>query len=91
MDDGIATGLTMEAAIRDVRRQQPGWLVVAVPVAPPDTAERLRAEVDEFVALHIPEHYLGAVGAYYDHFPQVSDEEVIALLEAAATGGGSGN
>jgi predicted phosphoribosyltransferase len=85
VDDGIATGLTMEAAIRDVKRQRPARLVVAVPVAPADTAERLRAQVDDFVALLVPEFYLGAVGAYYDHFPQVSDEEVIALLESAGS------
>jgi predicted phosphoribosyltransferase len=85
VDDGIATGLTMEAAIRDVKRQRPARLVVAVPVAPNDTAERLRAQVDDFVALLVPEFYLGAVGAYYDHFPQVSDEEVIALLESAGS------
>ncbi len=80
VDDGVATGLTLEAAIRDVRRRRPARLVAAVPVAPADTAERLRAQVDDFVALDVPELYLGAVGAYYDHFPQVSDEEVIALL-----------
>jgi predicted phosphoribosyltransferase len=85
VDDGIATGLTMEAAIRDVKRQRPARLVVAVPVAPADTAERLRAQVDDFFALLVPEFYLGAVGAYYDHFPQVSDEEVIALLESAGS------
>lgn len=80
VDDGIATGLTMEAAIREARRRRPARTIVAVPVAPPDTAERMRREVDAFVALDVPEHYLGAVGAYYDHFPQLTDEEVIALL-----------
>lgn len=88
VDDGIATGLTMEAAIRDVKRRRPARLVVAVPVAPADTAERLRAQVDDFVALDIPELYLGAVGAYYDHFPQVSDDEVIALLAPSGTAAG---
>src|SRR3990172_8332012 len=75
VDDGIATGLTMEAAIRDIKSKNPARVVVAVPVAPRDTAERLGREVDEIVALDIPEYYLGAVGAYYDDFPQVSDEE----------------
>ena len=80
VDDGIATGLTMEAAIRDIKSKNPARVVVAVPVAPRDTAERLGREVDEIVALDIPEYYLGAVGAYYDDFPQVSDEEVVALM-----------
>lgn len=81
VDDGIATGLTMLAAIRDVRARRPARIVVAIPVTPEDTAERLAREVDELVALDIPEFYLGAVSAYYDDFPQVSDEEVIALLK----------
>ncbi|MDH5512949.1 MAG: phosphoribosyltransferase family protein, partial [Gammaproteobacteria bacterium] len=85
VDDGIATGLTMEAAIRDARRRQPARLVVAVPVAPPDTVERLSREVDEFVVLDASPHYLGAVGAYYDHFLQVSDEDVNALMRSAVT------
>ncbi len=84
VDDGIATGLTMEVSIRDARRRQPAHLVVAVPVAPSDTVERMSREVDEFVVLDRSPYYLGAVGAYYDHFHQVSDEEVIALLRSAA-------
>jgi predicted phosphoribosyltransferase len=80
VDDGIATGLTMRAAIRDARDRHPATLVVAVPVAPADTAELLRQEVDDVVTLDIPEFYLGAVGAYYADFPQLSDEEVIGLL-----------
>jgi predicted phosphoribosyltransferase len=83
VDDGIATGLTMEAAIREARRQRPVTLVVAVPVAPPDTAARLGKEVDEFVALDVDPEYLGAVGAYYDDFPQVTDDEVVQLMRAA--------
>ena len=81
VDDGIATGLTMEAAIQDVKQQRPGEVVVAVPVVPRDTIDRLRNEVDEVVTLDIPEVYLGAVGAYYDDFAQVSDEEVIEMLQ----------
>jgi putative phosphoribosyl transferase len=80
VDDGIATGLTMEVSIREARRRQPGHLVVAVPVAPPDTVERMSREVDEFVVLDRSPYYLGAVGAYYDSFYQVTDEEVVALL-----------
>lgn len=82
VDDGIATGLTMEVSIRDARRRRPKHLVVAVPVAPPDTVERLSREVDEFVVLDVSPYYLGAVGAYYDRFLQVTDEEVIALLRS---------
>lgn len=82
VDDGIATGLTMEVSIRDARRRRPKHLVVAVPVAPADTVERLSREVDEFMVLDASPFYLGAVGAYYDRFLQVTDEEVIALLRS---------
>jgi len=80
VDDGIATGLTMAAAIRDLKQRHPARIVVAIPVAPADTAAKFRSEVDDLVALDLPQYYLGGVGAYYDYFPQVSDEEVIALL-----------
>lgn len=83
VDDGIATGLTMRAAVREVKGRGPAHVVVAVPVSPKDTAELLRQEVDEVVALDIPEFYLGAVGAYYEDFSQISDEEVITLLRRA--------
>ena len=81
VDDGIATGLTMRAAIRQVRAQHPRRVVMAIPIIPPDTAERLSAEVDVVVALDIPSIFLGAVGAYYDDFSQVTDDEVIHLLQ----------
>jgi putative phosphoribosyl transferase len=84
VDDGIATGLTMEVSIREARRLRPAHLVVAVPVAPSDTVERMSREVDEFVVLDRSPYYLGAVGAYYDSFYQVSDEEVVALLRSVA-------
>jgi predicted phosphoribosyltransferase len=83
VDDGIATGLTMEAAIRGLRLQEPKRIVVAVPVVPSDTAAKLAREIDEVVAVDIARDYLGAVGAYYDDFPQISDEQVVALLQAA--------
>lgn len=83
VDDGIATGLTMEVAIRDVKQRAPARTVVAVPVCPDDTATKLLRQVDELVALDISKFYLGAVGAYYDHFEQVSDDTVIELLKAA--------
>lgn len=81
VDDGIATGLTMFAAIRDVKTRSPARTVVAVPVAPADTLARLRREVDAMVTLDDGEYFLGAVGAYYDAFEQVSDSEVVALMK----------
>jgi predicted phosphoribosyltransferase len=81
VDDGIATGLTMRAALRDVKQRHPSRIVVAVPVTPKDTAAILRREADELVALDIPEFYLGAVGAYYDDFPQITDEMAIEMLQ----------
>ncbi|WP_322520677.1 phosphoribosyltransferase family protein [Guyparkeria halophila] len=83
VDDGIATGLTMRAAIRDADARDPARVVVAIPVVPASTAAQLETEADELVALEITDQYLGAVGAYYDSFPQVSDHEVIAMLEQA--------
>lgn len=80
VDDGIATGLTMRAAIQDVKQRRPARVIVAVPVAPKDTAGRLAREVDEVAALDVSDFYLGAVGAYYDDFPQLTDDEVILLL-----------
>lgn len=87
VDDGIATGLTMEAAILDVRARKPARVVVAVPVAPRDTADRLRALVDDFVAVRSDDFFLGAVGAYYDRFAQVSDDEVVALIQPGRSAG----
>ncbi|MGH6944641.1 MAG: phosphoribosyltransferase [Geminicoccaceae bacterium] len=86
VDDGIATGATMEAALRAVRRKAPKRLVLAVPVAPPDTIERLRPEVDEVVCLAMPERF-GAIGSFYGDFRQLDDDEVIRLLAAAAAFG----
>ena len=81
VDDGIATGLTMQTAIQAVKDRHPAKIVVAVPVVPSDTAQLLREQVNELVALEIPEAYLGAVGAYYDVFEQVDDATVIKLLD----------
>jgi len=82
VDDGIATGATMLAALRATRRRKPSRLVLAVPVAPAGTLERLRKEVDEAVCLEIPDDFY-AVGQFYRAFPQLQDEEVIALLNQA--------
>jgi len=82
VDDGIATGASIEAAIRGLRRRPLRRLVLAVPVAPASTLEALKAEVDDLICLHAPQVF-GAVGAYYTDFRQTTDGEVIRLLEAA--------
>lgn len=82
VDDGIATGATMIAALRSIRREDPARLVAAIPVASVEGAERLRREADEVVTLQTPEPFY-AVGQYYEDFSQTSDDEVVALLEHA--------
>lgn len=84
VDDGIATGLTMRAAIRSLRKELPSEVVVAAPVAPREVVEYLRDDADDVVVLDDSEPFLGAIGAYYDSFPQVSDAEVIALMQQAS-------
>ena len=86
VDDGIATGSTMLAAIRAVRAHKPRRLLVAVPVAPHDTCERLRPEVDELICLATPEPFF-AISMWYDRFPQISDAEVKDMLERAQPAG----
>lgn len=80
VDDGIATGLTMEAAIKEIKHQNPKKIVVAVPVAPADVVEKLCAQVDEVAAVIAPDEFSGAVGAYYLNFDQVEDEDVVKLM-----------
>jgi len=80
IDDGIATGATTLAAIKAVRMRKPKELVLAVPVAPRDTIKKLHAEADAIVCLDTPREF-GAIGYFYRDFPQVSDDEVIALLK----------
>lgn len=82
VDDGIATGASIRAALRAVRRAAPEKLVLAVPVAPPDTVASLRSEVDDLVCLHSPEDFY-AVGQFYDDFSQTTDDDVVRLLKAA--------
>jgi putative phosphoribosyl transferase len=86
VDDGIATGGTMRAAVRAVKKRRPARLVVAVPVGPPDTVAALRREVDDVVCLHEPEA-LFAIGLWYEDFRQVRDDEVVRILEHAASAG----
>lgn len=82
VDDGIATGLTMEAAIRAVKTQSPKRVVVAVPVAPSDSLAMLQ-KLAEVVVLDHPENFMGAVGSHYYSFPQVENDEVKSMLKAA--------
>jgi predicted phosphoribosyltransferase len=79
VDDGLATGATMRAAIAAVRQQQPARIVVAVPTASPDTSEALKAEADDVVCAMTPEPFL-AVGHWYEDFTQTTDDEVRELL-----------
>ena len=80
VDDGIATGMTVRAAIEYIGQQEPGHLVLAVPVCAAGTAELLRSEVDDLISLKTPFELL-AIGYWYEDFEQVSDEEVVELLE----------
>lgn len=79
VDDGLATGASMIAALHAARAKQPQWLVCAVPVAPPESLERIRPLADEVVCVATPEEFY-AVGQFYRNFPQVEDEDVVALL-----------
>jgi putative phosphoribosyl transferase len=79
VDDGIATGSTMRAAVQALATRQPARIVVAVPIASADTCEMLRREVDEVVCAVTPEPF-NAVGLWYDNFDQTTDEDVRALL-----------
>jgi putative phosphoribosyl transferase len=83
VDDGIATGATMRAALLAVRRAQPSRLVLAVPVAPASTIADLRRDVDEIECLEAPADF-GAISLYYENFRQVTDSEVSAMLSEAA-------
>jgi putative phosphoribosyl transferase len=82
VDDGLATGATMRAAVVALRQQEPKRIVVAVPVAAVDTCTELKAEVDEIVCAVTPEQFV-AVGQWYQDFSQTTDEEVCELLERA--------
>ena len=82
VDDGLATGSTMRAAVLAIRQQHPAHLAVAVPVGAPDTCRQLAAEADEVVCAAMPEPFR-AVGLWYEDFPQATDDEVHDLLEEA--------
>lgn len=79
VDDGVATGATARAALRWLRRQSPERVVLAVPVCSPEAADLLRGEADEVLCLHRPAAFL-AVGEWYEHFEQLTDDDVLAAL-----------
>ena len=85
VDDGLATGATMKAALRALSTRGPKRLVMAVPVAPDDTLAEMASEADDIVCLETPAAF-GAIGAFYEDFRQISDAEVIALLAAFRPG-----
>ncbi len=82
VDDGVATGMTMQAALRHLQRHKPARLIAAVPVASREAIAMLKREADEVVCLATPRRF-GSVGAFYRDFGQVSDEEVAQLLKGA--------
>jgi len=82
IDDGLATGSTMRAAVAGLRERGAGRIVVAVPIASPETCQELSGEVDDIVCAVTPEPFV-AVGLWYENFEQTSDEEVRRLLQAA--------
>lgn len=83
VDDGIATGMTMRAAIMDARERGASRVVVAAPVIAPDTFDALRQEADEVVAVTVPALFM-AVGQFYDRFDQVSEDEALTILRSYA-------
>jgi putative phosphoribosyl transferase len=83
VDDGIATGASVRAALTALRRRRPRALILAVPVAPAETVAALRSEVDDVVCLETPEPFV-AIGLHYRDFHQLSDEDVVRALEDAA-------
>ena len=82
-DDGVATGMTMQAALRHGKRRNPARLIAAAPIASREAAALLKREADAVVFLGTPRRF-GSVGSFYHDFGQVSDEEVAGLLRAAA-------
>jgi putative phosphoribosyl transferase len=90
VDDGIATGASVRAALVALRRRQPRALILAVPVAPADTLAALRAEVDDIVCLKAPEPFV-AIGLHYGDFRQLSDEDVVRTLARGSNGRTNGD
>jgi predicted phosphoribosyltransferase len=86
VDDGLATGATMLAAVRALRQQQPARIVVGVPTAAPETCEALKAEADDVICAVTPEPFY-SVGLWYENFSQTTDDEVRTLLAQSSRGG----
>ena len=86
IDDGLATGATMISALHGLRASKPARLVCAVPVAPPDTLAKVAELADEVVCLEAPA-FFQAVGQFYQHFPQVDDDEVVEILKGSCNPG----
>lgn len=82
VDDGVATGNTLMATILLIKQDRPQKIIIALPVAPPATLERLRREVDDVICLQSPENFM-SVGRFYENFDQVDDQEAIRLLHEA--------
>jgi len=80
VDDGVATGLTVLLAIKELRHSNPRKIVVAVPVSSREAADRIGEDADELIALETPYHFM-AVGEHYEQFPQLTDEEVIRIMK----------
>ena len=80
VDDGIATGATIKAALASIRKKDPKSIIIATPVAPPSTIKELERDADRVVCISTPEHFF-AIGQFYREFPQNSDEEVKRLLQ----------
>jgi predicted phosphoribosyltransferase len=80
VDDGVATGATMQAALWAIRKENPAKLILAIPVGPPDTVQTLAQDADETVCLKAPYDFM-ALGRFYKEFPQVEDDLLIKILE----------
>jgi predicted phosphoribosyltransferase len=80
VDDGIATGNTILAAIEDIKQNKPKEIIIATPVAPKNVASKLRKLVNEFICLELPIEFM-AIGQFYNNFSQVTDEEVVELIK----------
>ena len=80
VDDGVATGSTLKAALRSLRKRSASTIIVAVPVGPTDTIQAFKREADRVICLYTPEPFY-AIGQFYDNFEQTTDQEVIALLK----------
>ena len=90
IDDGIATGATMQATIWSINHENPRWLLVALPVGPEDNLKRLTKDADEVICLRVPE-YFSAVGQFYFKFEQTEDDEVLHILREETKRAGNEN